>query len=156
MNTAKFVLIIFLASTFVSCGNEDGESDPVKEETEDISLEEKYSGTWSSTLPNKVYDKIAVSFILTPDEDSNTWTGEFFFTAGYTACCDGGKNNGTLELVIEDNVITSFEYDDTVPGCGGTFTGSGVVDGDILDIDFTGSDCEGEHTQGKMQLTKRE
>lgn len=155
MNTIKLLLALAISTSILSCSKEEDEIiELIEEEIETPSSEVKYSGHWSSTLPQKTYDKISISLKITPEEDSNSWTGEFFFTAGYVPCCNGEANNGTLTLTIENDVVTSFKYDDTIPGCPGIFEGSGQINEDILEINFSGSDCEGEHKDGKMVLTK--
>lgn len=157
MNTAKILLLLLFSTVLLNCGKEDEEEgiEIIEEVIEEDTLEEKYSGTWSSTLPSKTYDEIPISAKITPVEGTDNWTGEFFFTSNYKPCCGDVGNNGTLELTIEGDQITVFEYDDTLTNCEGTFTGTGEVDGSTLKISFTGFDCEGNHSDGLMTLNKK-
>lgn len=116
-----------------------------------------YSGGWWSNPPTENnYVNIPASLRLTEVKNDTLWTGEFFFTRSFNSCCKSGSNDGKISMTIKDSVITKFVYNDIIPNCNGTFEGSGKIDssGTIM-INFTGSDCEGEHKGGKLEVKKK-
>jgi len=152
-----FKLLIILITVTIGCGST--EEDPPIPEAEEIVIEGRYVGGWSSVTPGNTYNNIPISAIIKPSGTSGAeegnYEGEFFFTAVHTSCCNSGKNDGSLVIKIEDNKVTKFEYTDILPSCNGLFTGSGTIDknGKFF-IQFTGSDCEGEHQSASLNLTK--
>lgn len=116
-------------------------------------LEGGYKGTWD--------DNFYTNFPISARIDNSTDTeisGPFYYTSNFRACC-GGRDDGSIVLTLDGNNITVFRYDQDLltymGGCIGTYTGSGkIVDFRSFQIDFTGSDCDGAHTGGRISLTK--
>jgi len=112
-----------------------------------------YTGTWNDNL----YTNFPISARLTTET-----FGTFFYSPNFQSCCSG-TNDGTVSFQIDDKVIGQFTYNQHLNNfmggeCPGTYQGSGVVkldDGIQFEIKFTGSDCEGAHTNGRIVLTKR-
>lgn len=127
----------------------------VEEPIVDLVFHGKYAGGWSSTATNgSVYNGIAASAIIN-EGINDIYSGEFFFTRNHRPCCGGDGNNGTIYFTMKDSVITDFQYSDTVPGCPGSFSGDGALTKEgKISIDFTGSDCEGKHSGGRLVLSK--
>lgn len=112
-----------------------------------------FVGTWNDNL----YDNLGVSFSV--NAFTNLYSGDFFASANLTPVW-GNNNDGRVSFIVqEDGTITDFTYIQDLPGfmdgCPGLYVGSGTVVGDfVLDINFTGDDCEGPHTNGVLVLTK--
>lgn len=108
-----------------------------------------YSGTWSDQL----YNKIPISGELI--ESNGVLTGDFYFTSVFISAYAGKVNDGNWRIELDNKDITSFTFNQILDNCNGTYTGSGkVLDNANLDISFTGNDCEGPHTGGKILLTR--
>ena len=147
-----FVVTLTSIMLFSSCSGDDEEQQVVEETN---TVEGRYVGGWNSNPPTaNVYENEPISAIITMSGE-NEFTGEFFFSNAHVPCCGGDGNNGTIMMSIDGTTITSWSYDDTIPGCPGRFMGSGTIasDGRLL-IDFTGSDCEGEHADASLFLRK--
>lgn len=132
----------------VSC-----KDDPETIAIPEITLAGKYRGTWNDNF----YSNFAVSTELKLSADS-VLTGPFYYKGSFTPCC-GGPDDGSVSMKIKNGAISSFMYEQRLitfmNGCNGIYTGSGKVSGAyVLEIDFTGEDCEGIHTGGKIVLTK--
>ena len=118
---------------------------------EEATIAGNYTGSWSSVNPQSTYDGLAISARVTETSNPNIFDGEFFFTSSYVSCCNSGVNDGTLRFVVDGNNITEFIYNDILPNCNGTFTGTGTInDNGSIRIEFTGFDCEGDHTDGVL------
>ncbi len=150
----KLNVLFVCVFSVVAMACADDDPDPVVQETDSIAG--KYVGGWTSDPPTpNEYKSIPISVILTQAEEASHYEGEFFFSGSFTPCCGGADNNGTVGFVIEGNEISSFVYNDKIPGCPGLFKGTGTVESDgRLLISFTGSDCEGEHEGGQLFLRK--
>ena len=147
------VMIVFLA---LSCGDDGDEMEEMEEEEEqEFVLEGAFKGTWSSNPPNVTYTDLGISVLLGEGTTPNSIVGDFFFTDNFISCCNNGGNDGSLSMVVVDNVITDFVYDSLIPDCNGNFTGEGEIDDSgALRITFTGRDCDGFHADGVIILRK--
>ena len=116
-------------------------------------LQGKYAGTWD--------DNIYTAFPISADlkYDLGWLRGSFYYTGTFAACC-GGPDDGKISVeIVNDSIINSFRYDQVLitfmNGCNGTYTGEGVIRYFTnLNINFSGDDCEGPHTGGKIVLSK--
>ena len=113
-----------------------------------------YSGTWDSTTPTASFFGVDVSARLTSNAQETRLSGPFFISPNLEPCC-GASNDGRIIIELDGNTITSFTYADAIPGCTGNFSGTGEISstGAIV-INFTGTDCDGEHI-GELFLTKK-
>lgn len=117
-------------------------------------LQGKYVGTWD--------DNIYTSFGISADLRfaSGRLSGPFYYTNNFAPCC-GGPDDGKISVeIVNDNIINSFRYDQVLitfmNGCNGTYTGIGDIKNHTnLVINFTGDDCEGPHTGGRILLKKQ-
>ena len=103
-----------------------------------------------------MYNQIPVSAKLT--FAGSILSGEFFVTGDFTPF-DGPNNDGRITVEFDGNTIKDFTYNQELPtfmgGCPGIYTGSGsLIFPFTLSMDFTGEDCEGFHTDGKLIMTK--
>lgn len=144
------LFIFFSLLLFFSCSDsDDGADEEQKEEVKEVTLEGNYTGTWnSSTDQDIVYTDYAISakFEFLGNNKAKL-TGVFFATSGLSSCC-GADNDGTMNVDLDGDTITSFSFNDTIIGCTGNFTGSGSITSKnpfTLQVDFTGDDCDGEH-----------
>lgn len=118
-------------------------------------LEGKYIGSWDDNL----YTDFGISAELTFSQ--NRLSGPFYYSASFTACC-GGSDDGSIAITLDGNTITLFRYvqslDSFMGGaCDGLYSGDGMVENlTSLSINFTGEDCEGAHTGGKIVLERIE
>lgn len=146
-NTIYIFLSIIL---FYSCSSsDDGADEEQKEEVKEVTLEGDYVGTWNSTTDQDiVYTDYAVSAKFKfSGTNKAILTGVFFATSGFSSCC-GADNDGTMTVNLDSDTITSFNFNDTIIGCTGNFTGTGSISSKnpfTIQIDFTGDDCDGEH-----------
>ncbi len=130
-----------------SCKSEDDGAVVPKES----SIVGNYQGSWSSTLPSKKYENYPISAKITATDDPNVFKGEFFFAVGLVSCCNSGENDGLLTFEIDGKTVRKFRYDDRVRSCSGLFEGTGsIADDGKITINFSGSDCEGAHTDGLL------
>ena len=113
----------------------------------------KYIGSWD----DNIYTGFGISADLT--FTGITLSGPFWYSSNYTSCC-GGQNDGRIILKLADNQITSFIYNQNLVSfmggvCNGKYDGDGQIENfTTLAVNFTGNDCEGPHTGGRIKLTK--
>lgn len=104
-----------------------------------------YKGLWNSSTSTATFSNLAISAkisVVSPGK----FEGSFYISDNFTSCC-GGANDGTISFTINEEKITGFVWDDTIPGCTGTFTGSGTITSkNTLRIEFICNDCDGDHT----------
>ncbi len=118
-------------------------------------LQGKYAGTWDDNF----YTAFPISADLT--YDLGWLRGSFYYTGSFAACC-GGPDDGKISVeIVNDSIIKSFRYDQVLitymNGCNGTYTGDGAIKFYTnLNINFSGDDCDGSHTGGKIVLRKIE
>lgn len=151
-----FFSVLFLMSTMLvlSC-SEDGGSEEEPTPDQEVSLEGNFVGTWD----DNIYMSFPISTILSRNP-SGGYTGPFFYSqnGSFTPCCNDAENNGSISFTIEGDSILDFRYNQRLEffmgGCPGLYTGKGIVTGNTLNISFTGNDCEGEHTGGRIVLRK--
>ena len=140
------VTILFLTA----CS--DGDVAPIIEEP--VTLDGKYTGGWTSTTATVSFSSFPISAQLFTTGDKTSLNGEFFATRNLTSCCNSGNNDGRITMTLDGDIITAFSLNVIIPGCSGNFTGSGVIkpSGDLV-IDFTGTDCDGDHI-GQLVFSK--
>ena len=113
----------------------------------------RYTGLWT----DNIYLDFGISCELI--FQAGKLRGDFFYSANFQPCC-GGDNDGSITLDVQNGIIEEFKYNQTLDlfmggPCPGLYTGTGVVtDAITMKIDFAGDDCEGEHTGGKIILTR--
>ena len=121
--------------------------------SDDHFLAGQFIGTWD--------DNIYTNFGITTELslDGSFLRGPFWYSNNFTSCC-GGENDGAIILKLEDTQITSFTYNQRLVSfmggaCDGIYTGEGQIENftDLV-ISFTGDDCEGPHTNGRIRLRK--
>jgi len=117
-------------------------------------LQGKYVGTWD--------DNIYTSFGISADLrfSSGMLSGPFYYTNNFTSCCGGQDDGRILVEIVNDSIIDNFRYDQVLitfmNGCDGTYTGQGdIMNYTNLVINFSGDDCEGPHTGGRIFLRKQ-
>lgn len=99
-------------------------------------------GTWLGTYESSVIDKLALYAEI--EINGTAISGTYQDKTGRSGTIAGALNGlaVTLQLVS------------TTPGCAGRFTGAGNFDSSVLPgndaivFTFSGSDCEGDHTDG--------
>lgn len=125
-------LIVMVIFCFMGCSSSDDSS---VEKEEEVSLDDKYVGTWNSTTPSATFTGVPISAKLRPlSTNANRLVGELFISSNFTVCCSSGTNDGTLTIDFDGNTITSFRYNDVITDCTGTFIGDGTIrsDDDLL------------------------
>jgi hypothetical protein len=120
-----------------------------------------YTGTWNDNF----YTNFAISWRINSLTNGQL-VGELFYTGNFTPCCNaatgGTGNDGVIELELDESnlEISSYIYRQDLTtymgGCPGFYEGTGSYDqfSFALSIDYTGSDCDGNHTGGKLELTR--
>ena len=145
------ILIVFLLLGS-SCKTDDNTTN-TEPDMEEQTIAGDYSGRWSSITPLNTYDQIPASIRIQATADPNRFIGQFYFTSSFVSCCNSGDSDGSITIDIEGSTITSFTYTDIIPNCNGSFSGTGTIsDSGTITINFTGSDCEGEHTGGVLRF----
>ncbi len=148
-----FLLCMLIVS--LGCGSDDTvDNTPDPEVEEDTGLVGDYKGTWNSTTASASFTNIGISARL-EEVSEGEFRGPFFISRNFTSCCNSGDNDGIISLTVEEDSVTSFRWDDIIPGCTGTFVGSGLlVNEERFVIEITGRDCDGDH-EGSIVLTKQ-
>jgi len=148
----KLFLIVAILF-FTGCGGDSDDPINVKPPVA-TTLAGDYTGSWSSTTPSETFSGVPVSARLTANAQETTLSGSFFISSNFVPCC-GTTNDGTIRINVDGNTITSFTYADAIPGCTGNFSGTGEINNNTkaLVIDFTGTDCDGDHV-GELVLSK--
>ncbi len=151
MKNLLFFLLIGLFIFVTGCSEEE----PMEEEIIPFSYEGKWLGRWSDSL----FPSISVSAIIN-SSGGNKYTGSMYVRAGTNTAYTpgyGGLNDGTIRFETDGaNNVISFTYLQNAPdykgGCPGTYEGDGAIDESInrLVINFTGTDCDGFHDNGKF------
>jgi len=147
MNFGMLKLLTFLLATVVmtSCKDDDVNNEATLSAG-------NYTGLWNSTTGSQTFANLSISAKIT-EAGSGQFQGSFYISKNFTSCC-GGANDGTISFTISDKDIKSFAWDDTIIGCTGAFSGAGTITGkDAFRIEFTGKDCDGDHT-GHLTLSK--
>jgi len=124
--------------------------------SDQYALNGSYAGTWNDNL----YTDFPVSAVLSFDQIANKLIGSFYYTPDFVACC-GGSDDGKVEFTINGTTIINYVYNQDLPdfqgGCPGTYSGTGTVNNPVtLEVDFSGDDCEGHHSFGKLELIRSE
>ena len=151
MNNLKLLfsptLLLLLAYSFTlvilsSCGNEEDEEEIVMDDSEPVPLTVvNYKGEWNGNLG---FSNVSISTTI-DTVGTNSFQGPFFISSSFTPCC-GVNNDGTISFQVDGDQIVNFRYSDTIPNCEGTFLGSGSIQSNgNLEIDITGTDCDGNH-----------
>lgn len=154
IKTVFFFLSLIL---LVSCSSNDDEQEQEQEqvqeqeEEKEATLEGNYLGTWnSSTDQNIVFTDFGVSAKFEFANAAQTrLNGEFFATTAFSSCCNSGDNDGSMILDLDGNDIISFSFNDIITNCTGNFSGTGSITSITpytIQINFTGNDCDGNHT----------
>jgi hypothetical protein len=163
-SNSKFLLIImilFLAACSSGGSDDDGPiviNPPIDNPIDDPingDLAGGYKGTWTSVTPTTSFNGFPISARFTSNADETRLTGEFFAASGFKVCCSTGDNDGTMAMDINGTTISNFTFNDVITNCSGNFIGSGIISGIEFIIDFTGTDCDGEHV-GQMIFEKIE
>lgn len=147
----KTVFLLFASIIVLSCSSDDSSPEQEQNEEKEVTLEGDYVGTWnSSTDMDIVYSDFGISAKFKFANSTNErLSGEFFATTGFNSCCNSGDNDGTMIINLDGDNITSFSFNDIITDCTGTFSGNGSITSKnpfTLQIDFTGNDCDGNHT----------
>lgn len=117
-------------------------------------LEGEYVGRWD----DNIYTNFPISARINSVNNSEV-SGPFFYTSTFRSCC-GGRDDGDITLTLDGTSIKAFRYDQDLlnykGGCPGLYSGSGSIANFVtLEINFTGNDCDGVHTGGRISLTKK-
>jgi len=120
-------------------------------------LSGKYRGTWD----DNIYTSFGITAVISGS--GNTFSGPFYYSNGlpdFTSCC-GTADDGRIIVKIDGESITEFIYNQDLPtfmgGCPGLYDGTGSLkDAITLLVNFSGEDCEGPHTGGRIELERIE
>jgi len=118
-------------------------------------LEGEYTGRWD----DNIYTNFPISTRI-DNFDQDQVSGKFYYSANFRSCC-GGRDDGFITLTLDGNNIKAFRYDQDLlnykGGCPGLYTGTGsVVQFTSLEIQFTGNDCDGQHSGGRISMRRIE
>ena len=129
---------------------------PIPEEEEEITIEGDYTGPWD----DNIYTAFPISARIS-EQRTNHYGGPFFYSqnGSFVPCCQDSDDNGSITFEVKEDSILNFQYDQDLQfymgGCPGIYTGSGIINSQgWLLIDFTGDDCDGTHTGGKIVFRK--
>lgn len=152
LNLKSITKLLFISSVLflgVSCS----EDEPVVEQENDDRF---YIGRWNTEASNGASYNISISAILEGSVGENglgSFNGPLFISNTWKPAF-GSENDGTISFRVEGDSLFNFFYDDTIPGCTGTFSGNGYLSetGNYV-IDIVGNDCDGSHS-GTFTLRK--
>jgi hypothetical protein len=103
-------------------------------------------GLWSGSFTSSVVTSPApVTAVLVQVGD--TLTGSY-------AVRLGNGPSGTVRATIVNGTAVDFRLRQTSANCPGTFDGQAAVTGNVLTATYTGSDCLGAHTNGRVVLQR--
>lgn len=118
-----------------------------------------YEGKWMGFWGDSIFPFLNVSAEVEQGSDGS-YTGQFYYNtmgnAKFTPCCGGPGNDGNISFDLDGDQITNWRYIQVAPdyrgGCPGDYTGSGTFNptSNRLVIEFTGTDCDGFHDEGKI------
>lgn len=148
MNRIVLTTLALLVSTTVilSCGEDEAGSEVLTFSAGD------YTGIWNSSTGSRTFSNLKISAEITEPTPGN-FRGSFYISGNFRSCC-GGVDDGTITFTVSDKEIVDFVWDDTINNCTGTFNGTGIITSkDAIRIEFTGTDCDGNHT-GNLTLSK--
>ena len=157
MKKLLFLVLVIL----YSCSDDEVENpDPMPDPMEKmgVPVHGDYTGTWNDNL----YTDFPISTRL-DDRGNDMYGGPFFYSqqGAFIPCCMDTDDNGNISFEVSGDSILKFRYNQQLEffqgGCPGLYQGSGTIDtiNGIINIDFTGEDCEGMHTGGRMYLQRR-
>ena len=149
------LLFAILIGVFFACS--DGDDPEVMDESPNESFDGyggDYVGLWNSTTEMAVFTDVSISARVN-EASEGLLVGDFFISSNFTSCCGSGSSDGSVTIRLSQDSVTSFRWSDTISGCTGTFTGSGIIqDSARFVIDIVGTDCDGDHV-GTIVLNKR-
>ena len=153
MKTHSLLLFLLL---FISCTSQDDDPEMEKEEEIEEGIPGDYIGTWD----DNIYTSFPISTKVTEGR-TDFYQGPFFYSqnGSFTPCCMDSEDNGSISFEVKGDSILNFRYDQVLQfymgGCPGDYRGSGIINSSgWLLIDFTGDDCDGTHTGGRIVLRK--
>lgn len=151
----KSLCLVFWMSFIAAC-QEAEEPEPPEEVVEEpvqiYKLDEgDFLGVWNSRTSTVSFNGIAITARINIQGDTAVM-GDLFISSNFTSCCGSENSDGPISFKVKDNAIQNFVWEDVIPNCEGTFSGSGRLRGDNnLEVTFTGTDCDGNHT-GSLTL----
>ncbi|SMD38560.1 hypothetical protein SAMN04488029_3805 [Reichenbachiella faecimaris] len=145
MQLYKILGVIVISAIIMSC-DDSSDSKEMEDEIDDLILAEgNYRGSWTSETESASFNGLAISARITKTSN-NSFSGEFFISSNYTSCCGSGDNDGTIVFKVAEEKINDFAWYDIIPSCNGLFEGAGEITSyNKFRIEFTGSDCDGDH-----------
>ena len=103
-------------------------------------------GIWAGSFTSSVVPSpVPVTAVLVQVGD--TLTGSY-------AVRLGNGPSGTVRATIVNGAAVDFRLRQTSANCLGTFDGQAAVTGNVLTATYTGSDCLGPHTNGRVVLQR--
>jgi hypothetical protein len=104
-------------------------------------------GIWTgSFISSVVTSPIPVTAVLVQVGD--TLTGSYVVRSGNSI-------SGTVRATVVNGTAVDFRLQQTSAICLGLFSGRATVVGNVLTATYTGSDCQGPHTNGRVVLQRR-
>ncbi|MEO0340671.1 MAG: hypothetical protein AAF242_15855 [Bacteroidota bacterium] len=117
----------------------------------------KYVGLWNDAI----YTDFSVSIEITSGSETSA-SGVLYYSPSFTPCCSNPENDGRISFDFnpETQEIENFTYDQRLANynggaCNATYRGDGEIQGLRLLLNFTGSDCDGDHGNGLIDLSRR-
>ncbi|WP_298893277.1 hypothetical protein [uncultured Psychroserpens sp.] len=166
MKNSFLLFLVFLVSiSMSSCSNDDDTVAPNEQQTNLI-------GIWNGNLKDSFYNENTgypngINFTIDVKQqliiaDGNVpgdyIIGKIYFSDTITSCC-GQENDGQITAqYFDDGKLSNAVIQQTSSInniiCQGILTGTGLFTSNTMTINFIGTDCEGFHTGGEIQLTK--
>jgi hypothetical protein len=103
-------------------------------------------GIWAGFITSSVVpNPVPVTAVLVQVGDT--------LTGSYSVRLGNGPS-GTVRATVVNGAAVDFRLQQTSTGCPGTFNGQATVTGNVLTATYTGSDCQGPHTNGRTVLRR--
>ena len=117
----------------------------------------EYIGLWNDAI----YTNFQISLKIT-NGDADSANGVLYYSGNFTPCCSNPSNDGTISFDYDSqtNKIETFRYNQKLANylggeCNAVYSGDGEVKGLRLLINYTGSDCDGDHGDGLINVERR-
>lgn len=159
----KLPILLICFCLLYSCNNDDNIQSSTKPD---------FIGIWKGSFKDNIYNEntgypngldftIEIKQQLAVNDGNipgDYIIGKIYFTNSTTSCC-GGENDGQIKAQYTNsgqlsNIVIQQDLEFAGSPCPGTYAATGTFTSNTISIKFSGTDCEGAHSNGEIQLVK--